>query len=104
MPRHQEIVGEILGTEYAPILTQLIGFSEIIMAIWILSGFQKRVNSILQIVIVLTMNFLEFFLVRDLLMWGGLNLLFAALFCGVVYWNEFMGKTGVRRPKSEVSL
>ncbi len=89
VPRHQEIVGAILGTEYAPLLSQLIGFSEIIMAIWILSGFEKRVNSILQIAVVLTMNFLEFFLVRDLLMWGGLNFLFALLFCGLVYWNNF---------------
>jgi len=35
VPRHQEIVGSILGLSYAPLLTQLIGVAEVIMAIWI---------------------------------------------------------------------
>ena len=48
-PRHQEIVGRILGNEYALILTKIIGFSEIIMAIWILSRIYSKFNAMTQI-------------------------------------------------------
>lgn len=32
VPQHQEVVGRILGEDYAPILTKLIGVAEIVMA------------------------------------------------------------------------
>lgn len=35
VPRHQEIVARILGEDYAPILTKLIGVAEIVMAVWL---------------------------------------------------------------------
>ena len=73
----------------ANIFTILIGFSEIIMAIWILSGYKTKLNAIAQILIVATMNTLEFIIVPDLLLWGKLNSLFAFLFILVVYLNEF---------------
>ncbi|GAA3521345.1 hypothetical protein GCM10022393_39630 [Aquimarina addita] len=90
VPRHQEIVGEILGETYARELTFLIGISEIIMAIWIISGIKPKVNAILQILIVATMNILEFVLVPDLLLWGKANSSFALLFIIFVYFNEFV--------------
>ncbi|MGH1338036.1 MAG: DoxX-like family protein [Aureispira sp.] len=90
VPRHQQIVAQILGETHAPWLTILIGFSEIIMTIWILSKFQARLNAILQIVVVLTMNVLEFILVPDLLLWGHYNALFALVFVGIVYYKEFV--------------
>ena len=89
VPRHQQIVAIILGIEHSRILTIVIGCSEIFMAIWILSKIKTRLNSIAQIVIVATMNTLEFILVPDLLLWGRLNALFAFLFIVVVYFNEF---------------
>lgn len=89
VPRHQEIVSRILGTDYYRTLTILIGLSEIFMAIWILSKIKTRLNAIAQITIVATMNILEFFLVPDLLLWGKLNSLFAFIFILVVYFNEF---------------
>ena len=89
VPRHQEIVGRVLGNLHSQILTILIGVSEIIMAIWILSGFKSKVNAIAQIIIVATMNILEFTLVPDLLLWGKLNILFAFLFITIVFFNEF---------------
>jgi len=92
VPRHQEIVGRILGDEYARELTILIGLSEIIMAIWILSRYKSRFNAIAQITIIILMNILEYMLVPDLLMWGKLNIVFALLFVGIVGWNE-VGKT-----------
>jgi hypothetical protein len=88
-PRHEQIVAGILGDDYSSILTILIGFSEIFMAIWVLSKFKSRLNAIAQITIVGLMNILEFILVPDLLLWGKLNSLFAFLFIMVVYFNEF---------------
>jgi hypothetical protein len=89
VPRHQQIVGRILGIEYSQLLTIAIGCSEIFMAVWILINIKTRLNSIAQIAIVATMNTLEFILVPDLLLWGRLNALFAFLFIVVVYFNEF---------------
>ncbi len=40
--------------------------------------------------IVATMNGLEFSLVPDLLLWGRFNLVFALLFIGMIYYNEFV--------------
>ena len=94
VPRHEEIVERILVLDRpsAHIFTILIGISEIFMAVWILSRFQHRLNAILQIVIIATMNSLEFMLVPDLLLWGKLNSVFAFLFILVIYYNEFVLK------------
>jgi len=89
VPRHEQIVAEILGENFSRPLTILIGLSEIIMAAWILSGYKSKLNAIVQILIVTTMNTLEFILVPDLLLWGKFNSLFAFLFILVVYLNEF---------------
>ena len=89
VPRHQEIVGRILGNEYAGILTKLIGVSEILMAVWVLSQIKSRLNAITQIAIVATMNLIEYFVVPDLLLWGKMNSIFALLFIGLVYIHEF---------------
>ena len=91
VPRHQEIVGEILKLDRpsANLFTILIGFSEIIMAIWIISGYKTKFNAIVQILVIATMNTLEFILVPDLLLWGKLNSFFALLFILVIYYNGF---------------
>jgi uncharacterized membrane protein YphA (DoxX/SURF4 family) len=88
VPRHEAIVARILGDNYSRPLTILIGLSEIIMAIWIVSGIKRRLNAIFQITIVAAMNTIEFFLAPDLLLWGKFNSLFAILFILVVYFNE----------------
>jgi hypothetical protein len=89
VPRHKQIISEILGDDYAQIFTRLIGFSEVVMALWILSKFKHRLNAAIQIAIVGLMNILEFILVPELLLWGKLNSLFAFIFILVVYLNEF---------------
>ncbi|HMK06255.1 MAG TPA: DoxX-like family protein [Flavobacterium sp.] len=90
VPRHEQIVARILGDNYSRPLTILIGISEIIMAVWILSGYKSKLNAIAQIIIIASMNTLEFILAPDLLLWGKLNSLFAFLFILVVYFNEFL--------------
>lgn len=89
VPRHEKIVSVILGTAHARLFTFSIGLLETGMAIWILSGFKSRFNTITQISIVATMNLLECMLVPDLLLWGKLNAVFAFLFILVLYFNEF---------------
>ena len=92
VPRHEQIVAAILGEEFSRPLTILIGISEIFMAVWVLSKYQSKLNAITQMVIVATMNVLEFILVPDLLLWGRFNAVFALLFIGLVYYNEFVLK------------
>lgn len=90
VPRHREIVGRILETSHAALLTTLIGLLEIIMAIWIVSRVQSKLNAVVQMLLVATMNTLEFILVPDMLLWGKLNSLFAFIFILVIYCNEFI--------------
>jgi uncharacterized membrane protein YphA (DoxX/SURF4 family) len=89
VPRHKQIIATILGDGYSGLFTILIGLSEIVMAVWILSGFKTKLQTILQIAVVATMNIIEFYVVPDLLLWGKLNSLFAFFFILVVYFNEF---------------
>src|SRR4051812_32305804 len=89
VPRHQQIVASILGSEHATLFTKMIGFAEIAMAVWIVSGYWSRVNTLMQVVIIGAMNMMEFFLVPDLLLWGRFNLLFAFLFILLIGYNEY---------------
>ena len=92
VPRHQQIVQAILGVETstARVLTLLIGLSEVIMAIWILTQWKSKLIAFLQMSIVAAMNILEFVLAPDLLLWGRLNALFAFLFILLVYYHGFV--------------
>lgn len=93
VPRHQEIVERILGQEYGWVLVKLIGISEILMAIWILSGYKRRLNASMQILIIAVMNTIEFILVPDLLLWGKLNSVFAIILISSIYLWGFKLKT-----------
>lgn len=90
VPRHEQIVARILGNDYSRLLTLLIGFAEIVMAIWVLTKFKSKLNAIAQMTVVATMNIIEFTIVPDLLLWGRLNIVFAFMFVGLVYYNEFV--------------
>jgi hypothetical protein len=62
VPRHQEIVARIIGNAHAGIITRAIGFSEVTMAVWIISGIKTKLNAVTQTVIIAMMNSLEFIL------------------------------------------
>jgi hypothetical protein len=89
VPRHQEIVARITGNVHAGVLTRTIGFAEMAMAVWILSGIRTKLNAVTQVVVIATMNSLEFILAPDLLLWGRFNALFAFLFILLILYNEF---------------
>lgn len=86
VPRHQQIVARVLGNTHARLLTKAIGFSEIAMAVWIVSGFLPGLNAIVQIAIIASMNLLEFIIAPDLLLWGRFNALFAFLFILLIFF------------------
>ncbi len=44
VPRHEQIVKGILGEDNSRTITLLIGISEIIMAIWVMSRYKSRLN------------------------------------------------------------
>ena len=90
IPRHEMIVAEILSSSYSRSLIVLIGISEIIMAIWIISRFRSRINALTQIITIATMNILEFILVPELLLWGRWNAVFALMLIVLIYSNEFV--------------
>lgn len=60
------------------------------MAIWVFTKIKSRLNAIFQMTIIATMNILEFILIPDLLLWGRLNIVFAFMFIGLIYYNEFI--------------
>jgi hypothetical protein len=90
VPRHESIVARILGSDYSTLLTKLIGGSEILMSIWVVSRIAPRLSAVAQIALVATMNTIEFLLAPDLLLWGRFNALFAFLFILLVFLNEFV--------------
>ncbi|HCX22896.1 MAG: hypothetical protein CMB80_33160 [Flammeovirgaceae bacterium] len=96
VPRHQQIVEQILGNGHSRLLTVLIGISEIVMTIWILSSYRSRLNAVTQMVVISTMNILEFLLVPQLLLWGRFNIVFAVIFIALIYYNEFKLKNGTQ--------
>ena len=89
VPRHELIVARILETANPRPWSLAIGISEILMAVWILSGYRSQLNVIAQSLIIAIMNTLEFVLVPDLLLWGKRNALFAFLLILVILFNEF---------------
>ena len=97
VPRHEQIVARVLGEDYSRPLTILIGLSEIIMAVWVLSKFKSKLNATTQILVVAVMNTLEFILVPDLLLWGKLNSFYAFIFIGLVYYNEFVLNKNIKQ-------
>lgn len=90
VPRHEQIISRILGDQYSYPFTKIIGLSEILMSIWIFSRIRSRSNAIIQIIVIATMNIIEFILAPDLLLWGRLNSFFAFTFIIIIYYNEFI--------------
>ncbi len=89
VPRHEAIVARILGPEFSGPLTILIGIGETLIAIWILTGRQRKLCAVVQAGLVMSMNVIEFFFARDLLIFGSANILLATVFSTAVIVNEY---------------
>ena len=68
VPRHEANVSRIVGEDHAFLFTKLIGIGEILMAIWIVSCMYRRLNAVIQMILILVMNGIEFILAPDLLL------------------------------------
>ncbi|MBS1560781.1 MAG: hypothetical protein JSS89_04185 [Bacteroidetes bacterium] len=97
VPRHELIVARILGNEFARPLTLMIGILEMGLALWILRGKAWKITAVFQMSVVGIMNILEFVLARDLLLWGGMNAVFALLLIVVIYIDAFHLRSGQPR-------
>lgn len=97
VPRHQQIVARILGEEYSAIATKAIGVSEILMFAWIISGIKSRLCALTQIIIIATMNILEFILAPNLLLFGRANIILATvLIIGIFVDGFILNKTAIK--------
>jgi hypothetical protein len=90
VPRQELIVSGILGGIEAHGVTIAIGIAEVLMAFWVISGYESRKNAVAQIFIIILINLLEAILVPDLLLLGGANILVAFLLTSVIFYNEFV--------------
>lgn len=89
VPRHQEIVGFFLGNEHAFLFTKIIGIFEVLMAIWVWSRIHPVLCAITQVILILTMNFMENIWVPELLLFGRFNAILALLLIIVILLREF---------------
>ncbi len=101
VPRHHEIVAKILGDEQSMLITRGIGLAEVGLALWIWSGIRPRWAAILQMLLVATMNVIEFIVANELLLWGRFNALFATLFIALVWWHEFRLRPSAQRSPAQ---
>lgn len=95
VPRHELIVARILGAQYAMLFTKAIGVSEVLMAVWILSCIKPKWCALAQVFIIALMNIIEFVLAPDLLLFGHINAVVAAVFISIIYINIFI----ISKPK-----
>jgi uncharacterized membrane protein YphA (DoxX/SURF4 family) len=92
VPRHHLIVAEILGSSHSSLLTTAIGIGEILVGVWILVGFTRRLCALVQMCLVAVMNIIELVLVPDLLLFGAWNVLLAGFFVLLVYLHAYVLK------------
>ncbi len=67
IPRHRLIVGRVLGNGIAGVATKLIGLFEVLLGLWVFSGWERTGCAVLQTLAILGMNALEIFFAGDLL-------------------------------------
>src|SRR5437870_9859922 len=67
IPRHRLIVGKILGNEIAGVATKAIGVIELLLGLWVFTGWQRVGCAMVQTLAIAAMNTLEIFLAGDLL-------------------------------------
>ncbi len=67
IPRHRKIVARILGERFAVPATRIIGGFEIVLGLWVFTGFARPECAAVQTLAIMAMNTLEIALAGDLL-------------------------------------
>lgn len=96
IPRHRQIVERILGEGLADFATLFIGTSEVLLGLWVFTCLWRKACALVQTLALVSMNFLEILLAKDLLISApgmvALNLAFLSL---VWYWATLQPKRTV---------
>lgn len=100
VPRHQLIVARFFGEANSLGMTRLIGLAEISMALWIISGSQRRLCALAQAVIIIAMNSLEIWRACDLLLFPVLMPLANALLLLIAFWWSRVDPAVTQRAQS----
>lgn len=67
IPRHRLIVGRVLGKKLPGTATKLIGLFEVLLGLWVFSGWERTSCAVVQTLALVGMNTLEILLAGDLL-------------------------------------
>jgi hypothetical protein len=86
-PRHRLIVARILGKDFAPRATIVIGFLEGALGIWVLTGIRPRACAAVQTVAIVSMNIFEIIYVRHLLLAPALMVCANTLFLSLIWYS-----------------
>ena len=98
IPRHRQIVERILGESVAGTATTAIGVMEILLGLWAYSRYRRKSCAFVQTSAIISMNFLEILLARDLLISApGMVVLNLAFLTLVWIWALGPPQTGVSR-------
>ncbi len=89
VPRHRQIVAAILGEKYAAFFTIAIGVSETMMFVWIISKLYSRLCTWVQVIIIATMNLVEFIAVPQLLLFGKFNIVVASGLIAIILYHQY---------------
>src|SRR4029077_7757662 len=89
VPRHREIVAEILRDDISPLITVLIGLAETALGLWFLVGFLPRTCAIFQTAAIVSMNALELIYARPLLLAPVPMVILNAVFLALVWYAAF---------------
>ena len=85
VPRHKMIVARILGEDIAKPATMLIGALEVTLGLWVILENRKRLCAVTQTAALVTMNSLEIFFARDLLITAPGMVMLNAIFIFVIW-------------------
>jgi hypothetical protein len=89
------IVGKILGTAYASVATRTIGFLELLLGVWVLTGLHSVTCACVQTAAIISMNALEISFAREFLISAlGMVILNLAFLALVWNWALFSFKFG----------
>ena len=94
IPRHQLIVGRVLGNRVAWGATKAIGLVEVLLGIWVFTGWNRLACAVVQTAAIVGMNTLEILPAGDLLISAvGMVILNAVLLSFVWRWALFAAKS-----------
>jgi hypothetical protein len=94
IPRHQLIVGKILGNRIAWSATKAIGLLEVLLGIWVFTGWERLACAVVQTGAIVGMNTLEILLAGDLLISAVGMVILNAVFLSLVWrWALFASIT-----------